>query len=120
MTRQFTALATSRQKLACRYDTLSADAPLNQIMKAATLRLARISRSNENQRRLRELAFTYADIADVPVVALPWHRLVLDRTNARWRELINLARLLLGNRFQTTSDGAGRRVLSAVRDEYSL
>jgi len=30
---------------------------------------------------------------------------VLDRTNGRWRELLNLARLLLGERFQTTSAG---------------
>jgi len=108
VTRQFTALATSAQKLACRYDALSPDIALNQIMKAAISRLGHMSRSNENQRRLRELAFTYADIADVPVVALPWHDLVLDRTNTRWRDLINLAKLLLGDRFQTTSNGAGR------------
>lgn len=31
--------------------------------------------------------------------------MVLDRTNGRWRELLNLARLLLGERFQTTSAG---------------
>ena len=108
VTRQFTALAAHPQKLACRYDALSPDIVLNQIMKVAVSRLVRISQSNENQRRLRELAFTYTDIADVPVAALLGHDLVLDRTNARWRELINLARLLLGNRFQTTSDGAGR------------
>lgn len=31
--------------------------------------------------------------------------MTLNRTNARWRELLNLARLLLGERFQTTSAG---------------
>ena len=107
MTRQFTALAANAQKLACRYDALSPDIALNQIMKAAISRLVHISQSNEHKRRLRELAFTYADIADLPVSALPWHDLVLDRTNARWCELINLAKLLLGDRFQTTSVGAG-------------
>jgi 5-methylcytosine-specific restriction enzyme subunit McrC len=108
VTRQSTVLAVDAQKLACRYDVLSRDIALNQIMKAAISRLLVISRSNENQRRLRELAFTYADIADVSVAALRWHELVLDRTNSRWRELINLARLILGNRFQTTSEGAAR------------
>lgn len=105
VTRQFTALAVDPQKLACRYDSLSADIALNQIMKAAISRLAVVSRSSENQRRLRELALTYTNISSVPVGALRWHDLVLDRTNSRWRELINLARLLLGNRFQTTSGG---------------
>jgi 5-methylcytosine-specific restriction enzyme subunit McrC len=103
--RQFTTLAAQPGQLACRYDVLSADIALNQIMKAAVLRLFRISRSGDNQRRLRELAFVYSDIADVPIRALRWDLVVLDRTNARWRELLNLARLLLGERFQTTSAG---------------
>lgn len=107
VTRQFTTLAAHSQKLACRYDELSRNIAINQIVNAAISRLARISCSDENQRGLREIALTYVDVATVPVAALPWHELVIDRSNAGWRELINLARLLLGNRFQTTSDGAG-------------
>lgn len=105
VTRQFTTLAVEPSRLACRYDALTPDIALNRIMKAAVTRLSRISRTNDNQRRLRELAFAYADIADVPVSALRWDDVVLDRTNGRWRELLNLARLLLGERFQTTSAG---------------
>jgi 5-methylcytosine-specific restriction enzyme subunit McrC len=107
VTRQFMTLAAEPSRLACRYDALTADIALNQIMKAAVMRLARIARTGDNQRRLRELAFAYADIADVPVPALRWDWVVLDRTNARWRELLNLARLLLGERFQMTSAGGG-------------
>ncbi len=103
--RQFTTLAAEPSRLACRYDALTADVALNRIMKAAVARLARIARNTDNQRRLHELAFAYADIAAVPVAALRWDEVVLDRTNSRWRELINLARLLLGERFQTTSAG---------------
>lgn len=105
VTRQFTTLAVAPTRLACRYDVLSADVALNRIMKAAVTRLARIVCTADNQRRLRELAFAYAEIADVPVSALRWDQVTLDRTNARWRELLNLARLLLGERFQTTSAG---------------
>jgi 5-methylcytosine-specific restriction enzyme subunit McrC len=105
VTRQFTALAAEPSRLACRYDALTADVALNWIMKAAVARLVRIARTADNQRRLHELAFAYADIAAVPVSALRWDEVVLDRTNSRWRELINLARLLLGERFQTTSAG---------------
>jgi 5-methylcytosine-specific restriction enzyme subunit McrC len=105
VTRQFTTLAVEPSRLACRYDALTADIAVNRIMKAVVARLARIARTADNQRRLRELAFAYADIANVPVAALRWDQVVLDRTNSRWRELLNLARLLLGQRFQTTSAG---------------
>jgi 5-methylcytosine-specific restriction enzyme subunit McrC len=105
VTRQFTVLAAMPSRLACRYDALTTDIALNHIMKAAVIRLARIARTTDNQRRLRELAFAYADVTDVAVQALPWGQAVLDRTNNRWRELLNLARLLLGDRFQTTSAG---------------
>lgn len=108
VTRQFTTFAAAPDRLACRFDALSPDIALNQIMKAAVQRLASVSGSTENQRLLRELAFIYADISLVPVPALRWEQLVLDRTNSRWRELVNLARLLLGDRFQTTSAGPGR------------
>jgi 5-methylcytosine-specific restriction enzyme subunit McrC len=104
--RQFSTLAANPSLIACRYDALTSDIALNQIMKAAILRLSRIARNSDNAARLRELAFTYADISDVPIGALRWDAVVLDRTNARWRELLNLARLLLGDRFQTTSSGA--------------
>lgn len=103
--RQFSALAASPQILACRFDALSTDVALNQIMKAAVLRLMRISRATENLRRLRELAFAYADISALPSSALRWDSVVLDRTSERWRALLALARLLLGDRFQTTSSG---------------
>lgn len=105
VTRQFTVLAANPSRLACRYDALSPDIALNRIMKAAVTRLSRIARSADNQRRLRELAFAYADIAEVAIPGLRWDDVVLDRTNERWRQLLNLARLLLGDRFQTTSAG---------------
>jgi 5-methylcytosine-specific restriction enzyme subunit McrC len=105
ITRQFTVLAAEPSRLACRYDALTTDIALNQIMKAAVVRLTSIARTADNQRRLRELAFAYADVVDVPISALRWDQVVLDRTNNRWRELFNLARLLLGDRFQTTSAG---------------
>jgi 5-methylcytosine-specific restriction enzyme subunit McrC len=105
VTRQFTVLSAEPSRLACRFDALTADIALNRIMKAAVAQLTRIARTADNQRRLRELAFAYADIANVPILSLRWDHVVLDRTNSRWRELLNLARLLLGERFQTTSAG---------------
>ena len=103
--RQFSALVASPQRLACRFDELSPDIALNQIMKAAVKRLSELARAADNRRRLRELAFAFSDIADVPIPALRWDEAVIDRTNARWGELKRLARLLLGDHFQTTSRG---------------
>lgn len=106
--RQFTALAATPHILACRYDELSSNTPLNQIMKAAVARLSRLAIAAENQRKLRELNLAFADVTDLSVRALRWDQVVLDRTNAQWRELLTLARLLLGERFQTTTSGGGR------------
>jgi len=79
--RQFTILASSPHRVASRYDELSADTPLNQILKAAVTRLRVISRASENQRRLNELEFALADVTRVPVEQLAWRQVVLDRTN---------------------------------------
>lgn len=105
VTRQFTRLAANPARLACRFDELSPDIVINRIMRVAVDRLRRISQSPDNQRRLAELAFTYADIVAVPPQALRWDEVRLDRTNARWKDLLALARLILGERFQTTSMG---------------
>lgn len=104
--RQFSTLAVSPQRLACRFDALSPDVALNQVMRATVSKLSRLSEAPDNQRALRELSFVYADVAAVPIGALPWDRIVLDRTNKRWRDLLQLARLFLLNRYQQTSGGA--------------
>ena len=106
VTRQVTSFAFSPHILACRYDALSPDIALSQIMKAAVRRLLRLSCVSETQRRLREIDFVYSDITDVPVRSLRWHEVVIDRTNTIWKELLALARLLLGERFQSTSIGS--------------
>jgi 5-methylcytosine-specific restriction enzyme subunit McrC len=105
VTRQFSTLAVSAQKLACRFDALSPDIALNQVMRAAVTKLSRLTAAPDNQRVLRELTFVYADVADVPPIALRWDRIVLDRTNRRWRDLLSLARLFLSDRNQQTSAG---------------
>ena len=105
VTRQFSILAVSPQKLACRFDARSPDIALNQVMRAAIDKLSRVAQAPDNQRALRELSFAYADISKVSPGALRWDLIVLDRTNTRWRELLSLARVLLGDRHQQTSAG---------------
>ncbi|KFG91559.1 McrBC 5-methylcytosine restriction system component [Sphingobium herbicidovorans NBRC 16415] len=108
ITRQFTRHAVNPSRLACRFDLLSEDVALNRIMKAAISHVSRISRRPANQQRLRELAFVYADITDVPVSGLRWDEAVIDRTNRPWRDLFAMARLFLRGRYQTTTGGTGQ------------
>lgn len=105
LTRQFTTLGGNPSRLACRFDALTRDIALNQIMKAAIRSLAKIARTNANQQRLRELEFVYSEVSEVPISLLRWDDVVLDRTSKQWAELLSLVKMLLGHRFQTTSEG---------------
>lgn len=105
VTRQFSTRAASPQKLACRFDSLSPDIALNQVMRATVSKLSRLSGAPDNQRALRELGFVYADVANVSPNALRWDRIGFDRTNRRWRDLLSFARLFLSDQYQQTSAG---------------
>jgi len=121
--RQFTRHLANPGRLACRYDELSEDIALNRIMKATIAHLASMSRNATNVLRLRELAFVYADVAEVQVPALRWEDVVIDRTNSAWQELFGMAQLFLRNRYQTTSAGSGQGSallfeMNALFEEY--
>lgn len=108
VTRQFSRHAVNPSSLACRFDELSEDIALNRIMKAAVAYLSQNTRSLDNQQRLRELAFVYADVTQTPAASLRWDDVVIDRTNRQWQELLGMAKLFLQNRYQTTTGGPGQ------------
>jgi 5-methylcytosine-specific restriction enzyme subunit McrC len=97
--RQFSILAASPHRIASRYEELSADIPLNQILKAAVTRLRLISRASENQRRLNELEFALADVSRLRIEQLVRSRVVLDRTNTAYHDLLQLAIALLRGQY---------------------
>lgn len=101
--RQFTQLAVRPDVLACRYDELSEDTPLNRVLKAAVTRLAGVARNAANARRLAELAARFEFVGDS---AYPLREPVqLDRTNTAFHDLYRLARFLLSGEWQTTTGG---------------
>lgn len=104
--RQFTHLAVRPDRLACRYDQLSINIPLLQIMKATVSTLRRLSRSTDTQRLLDELRFVLAEVDDMPLSSLPWGRVRIDRSNTRWASLLALARLLIKRDWQSTTYSA--------------
>jgi 5-methylcytosine-specific restriction enzyme subunit McrC len=106
--RQFTALAVRPDRLACRFDALSVDTFLLQVMKACVLFLARYARRSETQRRLAELRLVLAEVQDVPRVLLPWDKVRFDRSNRHWGSLLALAKLFLRRQWQATHHDANR------------
>ncbi len=120
--RQFTHHAVRPDRLACRFDSLMPDTPLLRIMKACVLMLRRHARAIETQRRLDELRFLLAEVSDVPVSALPWTQVSIDRTNRRWEALYGLAKLFLKREWQRTNHdakaGQGITLLFAMNDLF--
>jgi 5-methylcytosine-specific restriction enzyme subunit McrC len=120
--RQFTHNAVRPDRLACRFDTLMPDTPLLRVMKACVLMLRRHARALETQRRLDELRFLLAEVSDVPVSALPWTQVRIDRTNRRWETLHGLAKLFLKREWQRTNHdakaGQGITLLFAMNDLF--
>ena len=101
--RQITTLAARPDVLACRFDELSENTPLNRVLKAAVVRLANVTRSAANARLLVELA---ARLEPVGLSPTPLEEPVrLDRTNTAFHDLYQLARLLLSGDWQSTASG---------------
>ncbi len=101
--RQFTHLAVRPDRLACRFDELSENTPLNRVFKAAIIRLAGIARSAANARRLAELAARFEFVHDTPDPL--GESVQLDRTNTAFHDLYRLARLFLAGDWQSTTGG---------------
>ena len=101
--RQVTSLAARPDALACRFEELSQDTPLNRVLKAAVQRLRRVARSAANAKLLGELAARLESVGDSPAPLKEPVR--LDRTNASFHDLHRLAHLLLSGDWQSTISG---------------
>ena len=101
--RQLIHHAVRPDRLACQFDELSVDTPLNRVLKAAVAQLASATRSAENARRLSELAarFEFVSRSSDP----KREHVRLDRTNTAFHRLHGLALQLLGGDWQGTTTG---------------
>ena len=116
--RQFTRHAVRPDRLACQFDELSEDTPLNRVLKAVISRLARVTRSAANARLLAELAarFEFTGNSSRPLE----EPVRLDRTNTAFHDLYPLARLFLEGEWQDTTSGrlAGFALLFPMNDLF--
>ena len=118
VTRQTTHLAVRPDRLACRFDELSEDTPLNRVLKAAVSRLARLVRSAANLRLLAELAARFETVGRATDPLREPVR--LDRTNTAFHDLHRLACMFLKGDWQSTASGgaAGFALLFPMNDLF--
>ena len=105
VTRQFTRYAGRADRLACIWDEMTENTPLNRVLKAAVHLLFRLSKSTENRRLLSALLDRY-DLVDDSRTPL-CERVSLDRSNARFHDLYKFALLFLSGQYQSTTSGQG-------------
>ena len=118
VTRQLTQLAVRSDALACRFDELSVDTPLNRVLKAAVSKLTAFTRSSATARCLAELAARFEFVNDTP---FPLREPVrLDRSNTAFHELHRLARMFLAGDWQSTASGtaSGFALVFAMNDLF--
>ena len=101
--RQYARYAIRSDRLACHFEELSVDTPLNRVLKSAVARLATTSRSDANLRKLAELLARFEFVGDSPDPIREPVR--LDRTNNAFHRLYVLARRLLAGNWQSTTTG---------------
>ena len=102
--RQLARHSFRSDRLACRFDELSVDTPLNRVLKAAVARLALATRSAANARKLAELAARFEFVGDSSDPMR--ERVRLDRTNNAFHRLHALACLFLTGDWQSTTTGS--------------
>lgn len=105
LVRQFSINSINPQRLACKFDELSYDTALSQLVKFAITRLMKLSNSDENQRKLRQIFSTYVEIKDVNYRLFDGSYISFDRSNQHWKSIVSFARLFLSDRYQDTRAG---------------
>jgi 5-methylcytosine-specific restriction enzyme subunit McrC len=105
VTRQFTTLAASPQKLACQYDEFTADIGLNRLLLCAVGFLRRRSVRSDTQRLLNEIAAHFEDVQSVSASDVLTRVLAFNRFDRRWEISATLAKLLLSSVYQTVHGG---------------
>ncbi|MDO9224656.1 MAG: McrC family protein [Pseudomonadota bacterium] len=93
------------ERFRCEFDEFTVDTPLNRVLKTTVRFLRRVTRHDDNARRLAELDLALDGVSDVSAAALEWHRLHFDRANRRYASLVAMARLILQNRTQDVTAG---------------
>jgi len=84
-----------QERVACRYEELTADNPYNRVLKGVLLRLARVSIAPDVRRSIGELLVRLAEVSEVAVSLKDAQVLAFDRSNRRWENVFKQCEWLL-------------------------
>lgn len=79
--------------------------PANRLIKTALLKVAKLARSNRNQRLGRELCFVFEEVPKSHDIAGDFHKVRIDRGMKHYQEVLAWTKLLLSGLGPTASAG---------------
>lgn len=88
------------------FDVYSPDRPENRLICAALRRVLTICRSQDNQKRGRELCFVFSEVPASKQIGLDFQRVALDRGMVHYHDALFWAKLILGGLSPLVSSGA--------------
>lgn len=103
--RQFTKFAATPNILACNFDEYSADTNFNRLIYCAMQKLFRLTNSDKNRRLLGENLERFGGVSLIDAKALLKVKIKETRQLKPWKQIEELARLILKNTYQTISSG---------------
>lgn len=110
---------TQRQKLTCRYDELSENNLLNQILKTTSLILIRHGQVKpENRAGLKKTMMFFSDVDNIDPTSIRWSSIRFTRSTRTYRMLVTLCQLVLQELLITTE--AGEQRLISFMDDRSM
>ncbi|NWE41169.1 hypothetical protein HX875_16980 [Pseudomonas yamanorum] len=84
-----------KERMACEFDELDENHPLNQAFKWVIGRMLRLAQSERTQQAARELLLHLSAVSDVPINRLNIAQITLDRSAERFRMCWELAKLFI-------------------------
>jgi 5-methylcytosine-specific restriction enzyme subunit McrC len=106
-------------KLSCRYDELSENNYMNQILKTAAQYLVNDGGvERENKDLLKKALLFFSEVDALEPFSINWKKLNYNRNNASYRMMMNICYLVLHELLLTTEDG--KRKMAAFIDDQQM
>jgi len=94
-----------RERLFCQYDELSEDIFINQVIKFTLRLLLPKTRSDSVKKAVRQLLYAFDGISDIHINSQKLELLIVDRTAARYKTVIDLCLLFIESLSPDTNAG---------------
>lgn len=106
-----------KRRLSCRFDVLSENNLLNQILKATSFLLIRNGQvKQKNRAALKKLMLFFADVDLVDLNTVRWSQIRFTRASRPYQVLISICQLLAQGMLMTT-DAGDQKLMSFIRDQ---